>query len=130
MSGAHVGNAYRAAASGYNGRYLIRLGRTVDGMRLLRDGMESLRNLRYELLTPDFVSELAVGLAKQGALAEGLALLDESIAIQVRAKKALHLPALFLAKGLAFASGNAPDLQPAEECFEKAVGNNRRFRWN
>jgi predicted ATPase/DNA-binding winged helix-turn-helix (wHTH) protein len=112
---------YRAAASGYKGRYLIRLGRTVDGMRLLRDGLERLRNQRYELLTPDFVSELAVGMAKQGALAEGLALLDESIAIQVSAKKALHLPALFLAKGLAFASGDASDLQPAEECFEKAV---------
>jgi predicted ATPase/DNA-binding winged helix-turn-helix (wHTH) protein len=112
---------YRAAALGYKGRYLIRLGQTVDGMRLLRDGLERLRNLRYELLNSDFVSELAVGLAKQGALAEGLALLDESIAIQVRAKKALHLPALFLAKGMAFASGGAPDLQPAEECFEKAV---------
>jgi predicted ATPase len=112
---------YRAAALGYKGRYLIRLGRTVDGMRLLREGLERLRNQRYELQTPGFVSELAVGLAKQGALAQGLALLDESIAIQVRAKKALHLPALFLAKGLAFASGDAPDLQPAEECFEKAV---------
>jgi predicted ATPase len=112
---------YRAAALGYRGRYLIRLGRTVDGMRLLRESMERLRNQRYELQTPGLVSELAVGLAKQGALAEGLALLDESIAIQVRAKKAPHLPALFLAKGLAFASGEAPDLQPAEECFEKAV---------
>jgi predicted ATPase/DNA-binding winged helix-turn-helix (wHTH) protein len=112
---------YWAAALGYKGQYLIRLGRTVDGMRLLRDGVEKLRNQRYELLTPDFVCELAVRLAKQGALAEGLALLDESIAIQVRAKKALHLPALFLAKGLAFASGDVPDLQPAEECFEKAV---------
>jgi tetratricopeptide (TPR) repeat protein len=112
---------YRAAALGYKGQYLIRLGRTVDGMRLLRDGVEKLRNQRYELINSDFVSELAVRLAKQGALAEGLALLDESIAIQVRAKTALHLPALFLAKGLAFASGDAPDLQPAEEYFEKAV---------
>jgi predicted ATPase len=111
---------YRAAALGYKGRYLIRLGRTVDGMRLLRDGVEKLRNQRYELINSDFVSELAVRLAKQGALAEGLALLDESIAIQVRAKRALNLPALFLAKGLAFASGDAPDLQPAEEYF-KAV---------
>jgi len=34
---------YRAAALGYKGRYLIRLGRTVDGMRLLRDGLETLK---------------------------------------------------------------------------------------
>jgi tetratricopeptide (TPR) repeat protein len=112
---------YRAVALGYKGRYLIRLGRTVDGVRLLRDAVEKLRNQRYELINSNFVSELAIRLAKQGALAEGLALLDESIAIQVRAKKALHLPVLFLAKGLALASGDAPDLQSAEEGFEKAM---------
>jgi hypothetical protein len=43
-----------------------------------------------------------------------------SLPIQTR-NTALHLPALFLAKGQALASGDKPDIRTAEESFEKAM---------
>ena len=62
-----------------------------------------------------------MSLAEQNSRAEAVALLDKSIAVQVDANTALHLPALFLAKGQALASGDKPDVQSAEENFEKAM---------
>ena len=43
-------------------------------MQRLRDSLESLARQRYELLVTDFVSELAVCLAKRNQRAEALAL--------------------------------------------------------
>ena len=113
---------FRAGALGLKGRYLIRIGRTMDGMRHMRDSLEKLRSLRYEMLVTDFVSELAVILAKQGDRAGALALVDGAIATQLAAKRHLHLPALLLAKGLAFLSGGSPENNSAQQCFEQAMG--------
>lgn len=112
---------YHAVAWGQKGRFLIRAGRTTDGMQHLRDCLEKLRVLHYEMLAPDFVADLAVCLAKQNERAEALTLLDESIAAQIKSKRPLHVPALFLAKGLAFASGQVADIQSAEQCLQKAM---------
>jgi predicted ATPase/DNA-binding winged helix-turn-helix (wHTH) protein len=112
---------FRAGAMGLKGRHLIRAGQTMVGMRHLRDSLEMLRSLRYEMLVTDFISELAVSLARQGGRAKALALLDESIATQLAAKRFLHLPALFLAKGLAFLSAESPEKSAAQECLEEAM---------
>lgn len=111
----------RAIALGLRGRYLIRVGRMADGMQRLQESLEKLAIQRYEILTSDFVSDLTVSLAKQNARSEALALIDQSIAAAVKANKPLHLPAFFLAKGSAFASGDLPDSLSAEECFAKAM---------
>ena len=97
---------FRAVAVGLKGRHLIRIGQTMEGVRHLRDSLEKLRILRYEMLVTDFISELAVSLAKQNERADALALVDESIAAQLAAKRPLHLPALVLTKGLVFCLGN------------------------
>jgi predicted ATPase len=112
---------YHAVAWGQRGRYLIRAGRMTDGMQHLRDCLEKLRVLHYEMLAPDFVADLAVCLAKQNERTEALTLLDESIAVQIKSKRPLHVPALFLAKGLAFASGQVADIPSAEQCLQKAM---------
>jgi predicted ATPase/DNA-binding winged helix-turn-helix (wHTH) protein len=112
---------FRAVAMGLRGRYLIRVGHAIDGVEHLRDSLAKLALQRYEMLATDFVSELAVSLAKQGEREEALALLDESIAIQVELGRPLHLPALFLAKGLTFASGDMPDVQSVEESLREAM---------
>jgi predicted ATPase/DNA-binding winged helix-turn-helix (wHTH) protein len=112
---------YHAVAWGQRGRYLIRAGRMTDGMQHLRDCLEKLRVLHYEMLAPDFVADLAVCLAKQNERAEALTLLDESIAVQIKSKRPLHVPALFLAKGLAFASGQVADIPSAELCLQEAM---------
>jgi hypothetical protein len=72
-------------------------------------------------VTSDLVSELTVSLAKQNARSEALALIDRSIAAVINANRLLRLPALFLAKGLALASGEVPESLLAEECFAKAM---------
>ena len=111
----------RAVALGLRGRYLIRVGQMADGIQLLQESLEKLAIRRYEVLTSDFVSELTVSLAKQNARSEALALIDRSIAGVVKANKPLHLPAFFLAKGSAFASGDFPESLSAEEFFAKAM---------
>ena len=60
-------------------------------------------------------------LAKQNERAEALTLLDESIAVQIKSKRPLHVPALFLAKGLAFASGQVADIPSAELCLQEVM---------
>ena len=117
----HSSEPYRAVALGFKGRYLIRTGQTIDGIQHLRDSLDKLAAQRYEIFVPDLVSALAVSLAEQNSRAEAVALLDKSIAVQVEANAALFLPTLFLAKGLALASGDKPDIRSAEESFEKAM---------
>jgi tetratricopeptide (TPR) repeat protein len=117
----HSLEPFRAVALGFKGRYLISTGQTIDGIQHLRDSLEKLAAQRYEIYVPDLVSALAVSLAEHNSRAEAVALLDKSIAAQVEANTALYLPALFLAKGLALASGDKPDIRSAEESFEKAM---------
>jgi predicted ATPase/DNA-binding winged helix-turn-helix (wHTH) protein len=112
---------FRAVALGLKGRYLLRTGHAMDGIEHLRDSLARLVLQRYEMLATDFVSELAVSLAKRGEREEALTLVDESIAIQVELGRPLHLPALFLAKGLTFASGDIPDIQSVEESLREAM---------
>jgi tetratricopeptide (TPR) repeat protein len=116
----------QAIALGLRGRYLIRIGRIADGVRYLQESLEKLAIRRYQILTTDLVSELSVSLARQNARSEALALIDQSIAAAVKADKPLHLPAFFLAKGLAFASGELPESQSAEDWFAKAMMQARR----
>jgi len=111
----------RAVALGLRGRYLVRVGRMADGIQYLQESLEQLAIHRHEILTSDLVSELTVSLAKQDARSEALALIDRSIAAVVKANKPLHLPAFFLAKGSAFASGDVPESLLAEEFFAKAM---------
>jgi tetratricopeptide (TPR) repeat protein len=112
---------FRAVALGLRGRYMIRTGRIVEGIACLRGSLEKLTVQRFEILLTDFVFELAVNLAKMSARAEALALVDEWIVTQVQANRPLHLPQLFLAKGLVIASGDLPEIRSAEACFEKAM---------
>jgi predicted ATPase/DNA-binding winged helix-turn-helix (wHTH) protein len=111
----------RAVALGFKGRYLIHTGQTIAGIQHLRDSLEKLAARQYEIYVPDLVSALAVSLAEHNSRAEAVAFLDKSIAVQVEANAALYLPALFLAKGLALASCDKPDIRSAEVSFEKAM---------
>jgi len=83
--------------------------------------LEKLRVLQYEMLVTDFVGRIGdySGKAKQGAQ-KALALIDGSIGTQLRSRRPLHLPALFLAKGLAFVCGETRQNELAQECFERS----------
>jgi predicted ATPase/DNA-binding winged helix-turn-helix (wHTH) protein len=111
----------RAVALGIRGRYLVRIGRPADGIRHLQESLEKLAIRRYDVVTSDLVSELTVSLAKQNACSEALSLIERSITAVIEANRLLRLPAFFLAKGLALASGQPPERLLAEDFFAKAM---------
>jgi predicted ATPase/DNA-binding winged helix-turn-helix (wHTH) protein len=111
----------RAVALGIRGRYLVRIGRMAEAIQYLQQSLEKLTVLRYDVVTSELISELTVSLAKQNARPEALALIDRSIAAVVKANRLLRLPAFFLAKGSALASGDLPDTSLAEQFFAKAI---------
>jgi hypothetical protein len=115
----HSLEPFRSAALAFRGWYLIRLARESEGVLLLRDSLD--KHVQFAGFVTQFVSELAVCLAKQHARTEALALIDESIAAEVASKRVLHLPALFLAKGQAFTCGDVPQLPAAEQCFGRSM---------
>ncbi|MGY4421029.1 hypothetical protein ACVWY2_003478 [Bradyrhizobium sp. JR6.1] len=100
---------------------MVRIGRMADGIQYLQESLEKLAIHRYDVVTSDLVSELTVSLAKQNARSEALALIDRSISAVIEANRLLRLPAFFLAKGSAFASGDVPEGLLAEEFFAKAM---------
>jgi predicted ATPase/DNA-binding winged helix-turn-helix (wHTH) protein len=112
---------YRAVAQGLQGRYLLRTGRTAEGMRYLRDALKRLAVRRSKMLVVDFATELAVCLAKQNDRAEALTLIDEVIAGYAEVNVIIHLPALYLTKALAFVHGDVPDLQSAEAYLQRSM---------
>ena len=112
---------YRAVAQGLNGRYLLRTGRPAEGMRLLSEALEMLTVRRSKMLVVDFATDLAVCLAKQNDRAEALALVDDVIARYAEVNMVIHLPALLLAKALAFVHGDLPDLRSAEGYLQRAM---------
>jgi len=116
----------RAVALGLRGRYLVHIGRLADGIARMQESLEKLAHHRYEVVTADLVSELTVSLAKQNRRSEALALVDRSIAAVIKANRLLRLPAFFLAKGSAFASGELPEIPLAEEFLAKAMMQSRQ----
>jgi len=121
ISGKALFGPYRTVAQGLKGLQLLRTGRTVEGMRYLRDALKQLAVKRYKMLVSDFAVELAVWLAKQNDRAEALALIDGVIASYAQVNMLIHLPALVLTKALVFVHGDAPDLKSAEEYFEQSI---------
>ena len=117
---------YRTVAHGLKGLHLLRTGRTSEGMRYLRDTLESLAVRRYKMLVSDFAVELALCLAKQNDRAEALALVDDVIAGYRRVNMLIHLPALLLTKAMIFIYGDAPDLKLAEEYLQRSIAEARK----
>jgi predicted ATPase/DNA-binding winged helix-turn-helix (wHTH) protein len=115
-----------AVALGLRGRYLVQVGRMADGIERMQESLEKLAHHRYEVVTADLVSELTLSLARQDRRSEALALVDRSIAAVIKANRLLRLPAFFLAKGLAFASGELPETLLAEEFLAKAMTHARQ----
>jgi tetratricopeptide (TPR) repeat protein len=81
----------RAVALGMRGRYLVRIGRIADGIRHLQESLEKLTVSRYDVVTSDLVSELAVSLARQDARPEAIALIDRSNCRRCRDQQAASL---------------------------------------
>ena len=112
---------YLAVTRGLRGRYLLRVGRTAEGMRYLRDALKRLAEQRYKLLVTEFAADMAVYLAKQNEREEAVALVDEAIASFVEVNMLIHLPVLLMTKALVHIHGRAPDIKSAKDYLERSI---------
>ena len=112
---------FRAVALGLKGQYLIRTGHAMDRVEHLRDSLAKLALQRLRNAGDRLRLRTGGEPGDARRTCEALSLVDKSIAIQVKFGRPLHLPALFLAKGLAFASGDMPDIRSVEECLREAM---------
>ena len=77
----------------------IHRGDARDGVESLQGSLEVLHAARYELLTPTFNISLAEGLAALGRLAEGIALIDQTIGLVEANGDLSYLPEVLRVKG-------------------------------
>jgi hypothetical protein len=83
--------------------------------------LEDLHAQRHEMLSMDFVCDLAAGLIEVGEHQEALTMVMNSIDVQHRGGKFLYMSALFRMKGLVLASRSAEDSVEAEESLLSAI---------
>jgi len=112
---------YQAVGQGVRGELLVRLGSVELGLVLLRESLETLRVLRYAVLTTAFNSATAEGFAMTGKLNEALQTIDESIALTERNGDLFMMPELLRIKADILARMPQVHLAQAEEYFLKSL---------
>jgi len=93
----------------------------LDAISLLKRALEELHAQRQEMLSMDFVCDLAAALMKVGGQEQALRLILNAIDVQQRVGKFLHMPALFRMKGLILASRSDEDYFEAEGSLLSAI---------
>ena len=88
---------------------------------MLKRALEELQAKRHEMLSMDFVCDLAAGLIEVGEHQEALTMVINAIDVQHRGGKFLYMSALFRMKGLVLASRSANDYFEAEESLLSAI---------
>ncbi len=106
----HSLGPYLAVGHGLKGELAIRRGDPALGVEMLERSLQKLHAARYELVSTAFRLALAQGLADVDRVADGLAVIDESVR-QVEANGDLCLHA-----GAAARKGSAGCLLPAGRC--------------
>jgi len=115
-----------AIGHGFKGELAIRLGDAKGGIEVLRGCLEKLHAARYELLTTPFNISLAQGLAAIGQIAEGAALVDETIQRVEANGDDLYLPELLRVKGGLLLSTSSANADEAERTFVRSIELSRR----
>ncbi|MEH2513868.1 putative ATPase/DNA-binding winged helix-turn-helix (wHTH) protein [Nitrobacteraceae bacterium AZCC 1564] len=108
-----------AVGIGIKGMVLIQRGETERGVTLLRDSLTKLRTDRYELYAPGLSLALAEGLGICGRVDDGLAVINETIAIVNSNGGSLDLPEQLRIKGTLLLL--AGDQGAAEEAFRYSL---------
>ena len=112
---------YRAVATGLRGRLLILQNNIREGIPMLKRALGELRAQRHEMLSMDFVCDLAAGLIQVGEYQEALTMVKNATDAQHRGGKFLYMSALFRTKGLVLASRSTKDYVEAEESLLSAI---------
>jgi hypothetical protein len=117
---------YVAAGHGFKADLAIRQGEAEDGVESLQGSVEKLHSMPYELLTTTLNASLSQGLRATGRFAEGMALIDETIAVVNANGDVIYMPELLRVKGGLLLSMPQPKSGEAEMCFTQSLELSRR----
>ena len=112
---------YRAAAIGFQGRWLHLQGNFGAAIPLLKSALEELRAQHQELLCTEFVCDLAASLIAVDEHEEALGEIVNALDAQQRSRKFLHMPALLRMKGLALSTGSTERRLEAEASLLSSI---------
>jgi hypothetical protein len=94
----------------------------ANGVPLLQDALDDLRESGAAPGYPAFLAELATGLGRAGRVADGLAAIDEAVALADHREERWCYPELLRKKGeLHLISSDAAGAGLAEDCFLQAL---------
>jgi predicted ATPase len=108
-------------ASCLEGSLLIRRGDTIDGISLLRAGLDAFIRSGQRLYISGFIADLAQGLAKTGFADEAVTIIDDAISRSDADAVRWHVPELLRIKGELLLLGLNEPMEAAERWFEGAI---------
>lgn len=117
---------YLAVGRGFKGQLAIRRGNVTDGIASLRSCLAELHAARYELVSTVFNISLVQGLATLGRFAEGITLIDETIAKAEANGEVSYLPELLRVKGGILLLMTTPMSDNGEMCLMQSLDWSRR----
>jgi hypothetical protein len=112
---------YQAVGRGVKGELLVRRGKPELGIAQLHGALETLHDLRYELLTTAFMTAIAEGLAMMGRSSDAIEAIGQTIAVVERNGDLFAMPELLRVKGAIFMSTREPETSKAETCFQASL---------
>jgi predicted ATPase/DNA-binding winged helix-turn-helix (wHTH) protein len=104
----------------------IRRGDAKNGVEGLRESLEKIHAVRYELITTEFDISLAQGLGLMGRLAEAIKVINETIQRVETNGDAAYMPELLRVKGRLLLSEPQPNAGEAELSFMQSLELSRR----
>jgi tetratricopeptide (TPR) repeat protein len=104
----------------------IRRGDAENGVKSLRESLNAIHAVRYELITTEFHISLADGLGAIGRLAEAIQVIDETIQRVETNGDAVYMPELLRVKGRLLWSRAPPDADEAESSLMQSLALSRR----
>jgi predicted ATPase/DNA-binding winged helix-turn-helix (wHTH) protein len=104
----------------------IRRGDAKNGVESLRESLEKIHAVRYELITTEFDISLAQGLGAIGRLAEASQVINETIQRVETKGDAAYMPELLRVKGRLLLSEPRPDAGEAELSLMQSLELSRR----
>jgi len=117
----HSLDNYHSYGLGFAGELAVQRGDAVTGVRLMRAGLEGLRNARHQVFYSVFLGGLAKWVVAAGDAAEGLGMIGEAVERAERSDEAWYLPELLRIKGELQRAGSAPNTGDAEQHFLRSL---------
>jgi predicted ATPase/DNA-binding winged helix-turn-helix (wHTH) protein len=118
---------WRAWGRCFKGVHLIKSGDIEDGLILLSEGLDELREMQYGVYYAVFLCEFADGLGRGGQPARGLVAIDEALARSRRNHENWYISELLRVKGeLLLRTGGTIAASHAEKLFRQSLALARR----